>query len=53
MMIGFRHNFRQILQVIGKVERAALQAVSYVGCGISIMCLSVTVIFFLWQGYYQ
>ena len=42
-----------ILQVISVAEQTALQIVSYIGCTISIICLMVTVIFFLWLGYDQ
>ena len=38
-------------QDLGDAERTALQIVSYIGCAISIICLSATVIFFLFQGY--
>lgn len=38
-------------QDIGDAERTALQIVSYIGCAISIICLTATVIFFLFQGY--
>ena len=33
-----------ILQDISQEERTALSAVSYVGCGISIICLLITLI---------
>ena len=39
------------IQDIGKAEKSALKIVSYIGCIISILCLALTVILFLAQGY--
>ena len=39
------------LQDISPIEALALEIVSYIGCGISIVCLLLTVIFFLTFGY--
>ena len=35
------------IQTIGEQELLALELVSYIGCGVSLACLLVTVIFFL------
>ena len=39
------------MQNIEQAERKALQIVSYVGCAISILCLVLTILFFVTQGW--
>ena len=39
-----------ILQDISAAERLALQVVSYIGCGISVVCLAISIVYFLLQG---
>ena len=49
--LTFLFEIMYVIQDLGDAERTALQIVSYIGCAISIICLSATVIFFLFQGY--
>ena len=37
-------------QGISETERLALQVVSYIGCAVSVICLIITIIYFLMQG---
>ena len=39
------------LQDIPEEERKALQIISYIGCGISSVCLIISIVFFLLQGW--
>ena len=39
-----------ILQDISAAEQLALQIVSYIGCGISVICLAISILYFLLQG---
>ena len=39
-----------ILQDVSATEQLALQIVSYIGCGISVICLAISILYFLFQG---
>ena len=41
------------LQDVSEDEQLALQVISYIGCIISTICLSITVVFYLAMGYKQ
>ena len=43
--------FNSHLQKVSTDVQFALEVVSYIGCAISIVCLLITVVFFLIQGY--
>ena len=44
--------FPIIIQKVSTDIQFALEVVSYIGCAISIVCLLITMIFFLLQGYF-
>jgi len=50
MMLQRYHSCLNFPQNISDAERQALQIVSYIGCSISVICLIISVVFFLLQG---